>query len=93
MNNFDFVGLIELLLAAPYGQIDPSMLALIEQWDRPIPKSIQVLEVIDKSIYSALCSDFVIGVMNVIYDQALIAENLTHDDVVKHASWRTADGL
>jgi hypothetical protein len=87
-DQYDFTNLIELLLVAPEDQLDPSMLPLIEKWDRPIPKAVQVLEVLDKCIYSSLCTDFVVGVFQTIYDNALENEKTTHAEIEALATWR-----
>jgi hypothetical protein len=87
-DQYDFTNLIELLLVAPEDQLDPSMLPLIEKWDRPTPKAVQVLEVLDKCIYSAVCTDFVVGVFQTIYDNALENEKTTHAEIEKLAVWR-----
>ena len=87
-NKYDFTTIIELLLVAPEDQLDPSMLPLIEKWDRPIPKAVQVLEVLDKCMFCSLCTDFVIGVFQTIYDNALENEKTTHAEIEKLAVWR-----
>lgn len=77
----------EMLLSAPDGQIAHSLFPLIEQWDDE-PTSLQILEVIDKSIYSALASSFVLKVLNIFLEQALERESKTLEDLVPLATWR-----
>jgi len=77
----------ELLLEAPEGQLDASMKDLIKNWAIPIP-SIQILEVIDKSVNASLASSFVIFALESIYNDALSRENISHEEVVKLATWR-----
>lgn len=87
-DQYDFTNLIELLLVAPDDQLDPSLRPLIEQWDRPIPKAIQVLEVLDKCVYYSLCTDFVVSVFDTIYENALENEKTNTVEVEARATWR-----
>jgi hypothetical protein len=76
-------------MAAPATEIDPSMLPLIAKWDSPMPTALQVLEVLDICIYSALASSFAISALQSTYEGCLKIEGSTHEDVVKHATnWR-----
>jgi DNA-binding transcriptional ArsR family regulator len=79
--------LTDLLLLAPDGQLDASMKTLIEKWDEE-PTSIQILEVLDNCIYSALASDFVVSVLQALLDKQLNQENKKLDDIVPLATWR-----
>ena len=67
--------------------LEPSMKAIIREWSDP-PKSIEILEVLDKCIFSSLCTDFVIHALQIMYDQALLAEGKTHLDNEPLATWR-----
>lgn len=78
----------EHLLQAPDRHLDASMLPLIKGWMEP-PYAIEVLEVLDHCAHSALASDFVIMVLNSLYDEALDREQKTNDDIVKLADWRS----
>lgn len=77
----------ELLLQAPDGHLDSSMFPYIEQWAEE-PTALQILEVLDKCIYAALASGFIIQVLQTMLDSAIAAEKTTLDELVKHASWR-----
>ena len=84
-DKYDVTNLIELLLVTTEEQLDPSMLPLIEKWDRPTPKAVEVLEVLDKCIFSSLCTDFVVGVLQTIYDNALKNEKTSRSEMQKLA--------
>ena len=53
----------EALLKAPDSQLDACMFPLIEKWDDN-PTALQILEVLDECIYSALASGFVIVLLS-----------------------------
>lgn len=77
----------ELLLKAPDGQLDACMFPLIEKWDEPAT-AIQLLEVLDKVIYGALGSGFVVTLLQTLYGEALRREGKTDAEVVALATWR-----
>lgn len=77
----------KLLLEAPDGQLDKSMVPLIEKWDDE-PTSLQILEVLDKCIYASLASGFMVKLLQGLYDTALKQENKKHEDNVPLATWR-----
>lgn len=81
------MSLKELLLIAPDNALDESMKPLIKKWDGE-PKSIQILEVLDKCIYSSLASGFTISVLESMLDNAMMNENITLDDLTPLAVWR-----
>jgi len=76
-----------LLLEAPDDQLDKSMLPLIEMWDDE-PKAIQILQVLDRCIYSALASGFVVSTLQIMLEAAMKAEQLTLEQLVPLATWR-----
>jgi hypothetical protein len=86
-NKYDYTNLIELLLVAPEDQLDPSVRSLIEKWNRPMPKAVQVLEVLYKCVFSSRCSDFVVGTLETIYERALENENVTRAEIEKLVAW------
>ncbi len=67
--------------------IDDTMKEKIKEWHDP-PLAIEVLEVLDKCIYGALSSDFVVMILQHEFDKALIRESVAYKDVVKLAVWR-----
>ena len=77
----------EQLLKAPDSQLDACIFPLIEKWDDE-PTSLQILEVLDECIYSALASGFVIVLLENLLDIAMKRENTTLDDIVLYAVWR-----
>lgn len=77
----------QLLLEAPEGHIDPSVLHLIEKWDEE-PKSIQILETLDMCVHGGLSSGFVIGVLEQLLNVAMEREETTYEAVVARATWR-----
>lgn len=79
--------LVKHLAIAPASQLDPSMVELLKGWSDP-PKAIEILEVLDRSIYSSLASGTVIAVLQVLYKIALRHENTTHADMLSKVTWR-----
>jgi len=77
-----------IFLTAPDSQLDSCMFPLIEKWDEPLPTSLQILEVLDQCIYSALASGFIISAMQAMYDTSLEKEGKTHEDNLPYATWR-----
>ena len=77
----------ELFSDAPDSHLDKSMVDLIKSWDDN-PTPLQLLEVIDKCIYSSLCSGFVLGIMQSVYDAELKRLNIIHEKLVPFAVWR-----
>ena len=80
--------LIEKLKEAPDDQLDFSMIELINKWNAP-PTALQILEVLDRSVYSSLASKFVISVLELLFKSALERENLVITDLLSSATWRT----
>lgn len=83
----ELIGLRQLMLEAPEGQLDRSVLPLIEKWDDP-PKAIQILEVLDECIHYSLASEFVVSTLQTMLDVTLIHEGITLDHIVAQAVWR-----
>lgn len=81
------IELKSLLLQAPDGQLDSSLFPLIEEWSDP-PKAIEILEVLDKVIYSSLGSGFTVNVLQLVYNETLQKEGKTHDEMIPLAVWR-----
>lgn len=77
----------KLLLESPDTQLDASMKPLIEKWSDP-PKAVQILEVLDRCIFSSLASGFIVKVFQMAYADALVTEKTTHDELLKLATWR-----
>jgi hypothetical protein len=77
----------DLLLNTPESQLDPKIKILISSWDID-PKSFQILEVLDKCIYYGAASDFVIRLLQALYDRALCVEKVSHEYNVLFAEWR-----
>lgn len=77
----------ELLLGAPDGALDACMHPLIRAWDHP-PTALQVLEVVDHCVHSALASGLILRVLQAFYDERVAAEGTTHDAVAALATWR-----
>ena len=83
--------LINLLLSGPDSQLDANMRLLINKWSDP-PEPIQVLEVLDYCIHCGLASGLVVQVLQAIYDNILKNNFITHEEVVKLATWRKEVG-
>jgi hypothetical protein len=84
MNNLE---LKEHLLVAPDGHLDASMKPLIEKWN-DTPTAIQILEVLDHCIYSALASGIVVTLLQTMLEYALKNENKVLSDIEPLATWR-----
>ena len=78
----------ELMLQAPEGQIDPSILPTIEKWSDPI-KAVEILETLDRAVFCGGASDFAMQVFNILLDEAIAEEGTEYADVVARAVWRT----
>lgn len=81
-------GFKQIMLLAPDTQLDSCMKPLIEKWSDP-PKAIEILEVLDRCIFSSLCTGFVVTVLEHQYKVALNAEGLTEKEITVQARWRT----
>lgn len=78
----------KLLLEASDNMLDACMKPYIEKWSDP-PKAVELLEVLDRCIFSALASSVVIITLETLYKDALVNENLTHEFVAEtQATWR-----
>lgn len=77
----------QMLLDAPYGHLDASIKPMIEKWDEP-PTALQILEVLDKCIYAALASGFVIDILETMLAGTNMEENTTYELVEALAVWR-----
>jgi hypothetical protein len=82
--------IVLMLLAAPDHHLDESMQPLIQKWSDP-PTPIQVLEVLDYCVHSSLASGLGMKMLHILYDDVCKANNVTHEDVVKDATWRLED--
>jgi hypothetical protein len=63
------------------------MKALVEKWSKPV-KPAELLEVIDRCVFSSLCSGVIVMGLQMLYNQQLKLFNLTHEAVEKEAVWR-----
>ena len=84
MLNTEFV---ELLLKLSDESLDPSMKVMLKAWPEK-PAAIQILEVLDRGVFGALTTDFVMHLLTIGYEEACLEEGVTHEDVVKLATWR-----
>lgn len=79
----------ELLCQGSEQLLDPLMHPKIRAWSEPAT-ALQILEVLDECIYSALASGFMVATLQTLYKMACDREGTTHDEVVKLATWRTS---
>lgn len=77
----------ELLIKSPDSQLDSSMKTIIQKWS-DTPSSLEILEVLDKTIYSSLGSGFVVQTLEMMLNQTLQLENKTLEEISKLAEWR-----
>ncbi len=78
----------ELMLLAPESQLDNSIKPLIEKWRDP-PQSLEILEVLDKVIYTGTASGFVVQLLEQYLNQTLKEEHKTLMEITQLAIWRT----
>lgn len=83
----DWSDIKRLMLDAPEGQLDASMLPLIESWGNP-PSSLQILEVIDHCIYAGLASGFAVSAFQALLNIRLHEEGKKLEDITSFATWR-----
>ena len=81
--------IIQFLLVAPDTQLDASMKPFIQKWSDP-PTALQILEVLDHCVHASLASGLVINVLDTLYSIACKDEKISHEEVVKLATWRAA---
>ena len=77
----------DLFLDAPSSQLSPLLKPLIRQWGDE-PTSLQILEVLDHCVNGGSGSQFVVATLQAMYDNALKAEGIEHNDNVPKATWR-----
>jgi hypothetical protein len=75
---------------ATTGLTKADMLPLVAKWDSP-PTAIQILEVLDYCIFSALASGGIVTMLQGEYKKACEVENTTHEQVVGLATWRKTE--
>lgn len=80
----------EMLTIAPNEQLDSQMKLLVYKWS-DVPTALQILEVLDTSIYAALASGFTIGVLQSTLEVAMKEENTTLEALIPLATWRNRD--
>jgi hypothetical protein len=79
--------MINALLSMSDSQVDQLLRPHMQSWSDN-PTALQLLKVLDMAIHGSLASGFVIGALQVMYDMACKAENLTHEEIAKSAHWR-----
>lgn len=75
------------LLEAEESTISASLKPLIEKWSNN-PTPVEVLEVLDRCIFSSLSNGFVIRLLQMLYENMLISHDTTNEEVIKLATWR-----
>lgn len=71
---------IEALLGAPDSQLDASMKPLIKAWGTP-PTARQILDVLDRCIYSSLASGFIVQLLQSSFNFACKQEGTTLEEI------------
>ena len=87
VDGHDWEPFVVHLLSAPDSQLDDTMKAKILKWSRPY-RAIDVLEVLDLCTHSSLSSGIVVTCLKMMYEDLLVQEHTTHEEVVKNATWR-----
>jgi hypothetical protein len=85
----DVKNILEHMAIAPAEQMEPTMLprfkALAENEDR---KAADLLRILDECVHSSLCSDFCVGVMDILWKEMLKGEGKTVEQGFAEATWR-----
>lgn len=81
--------MVKSMLSLSVDALDERMKVLIRKWDSPA-KAVQVLEVLDGCVNGALATEVVVEALQVLYMAACGRESLTHEDILKKATWRAA---
>lgn len=81
--------IIESLLAAPDGQLDPAAKAQILQWADP-PLAVEIYKLIDHCVYYAWASEFTMKILHILLDLAKEKEDLSQKtlDSIANSTWR-----
>lgn len=79
-----------ILLEAPDGHLSEAVKQSIVDWYEP-PTALQVLRTTDIAVHSGGASEFSMGVLDTLLMIAMKAENITYEDLIKHADWRNAN--
>ena len=79
----------EMLSDAPDTQLDASMQQYISKWSDTEPAcALDILKILDYSARGGLASGFVMQLLSMYLDEALIRENITRQDLNEMAPWR-----
>lgn len=73
---------MDLILEAPEGQLDPSLIPYIEAWNSE-PSAFDILTLLDKMVYGCLASEFTILLFEELLRQAVTEEDTTIDEIFK----------
>ncbi len=80
------------LLAAPQSQLDPSIVNEIKQW-KGEASSLDILFILDKITYFSLASEFVVGIFQMLLEQAMQDEEIDFDYLTSQRTWKSPDFL
>jgi hypothetical protein len=79
----------EHLAQAPHEEMDPCMLPRLQALaDATPPKADDVLHVLDDCVHNALCSDFCIRALDILWRELLKNEGRTVEQSFAAAVWR-----
>lgn len=87
MNEDVFAALCANLQCAPDDQLDPQMVEKVKAWSVPA-KALEILEVLDLSIYGAAASGLVISALQALLEFALQRDGQTLNSIIPQATWR-----
>lgn len=76
-----------VFMKAPKEHLAGELKQTIECWSDP-PKSLQILEILDRCKIENKASEFTINILQTMYDLAIKEENVTHEENVSLATWR-----
>lgn len=82
--------LVEGLLNAPESQLDKTILADIKNWNYEA-SALDILFILDKITYFSLASEFVVGIFQLLLDQAMEDEDTNFDDLSLQRTWKSPD--
>lgn len=81
------MSLKSLLLVAPPDQLDKCVMPLIQNWSK-VPTALQILEVCDFVAKHNVASEFTMQILESMYDNALLDEGKTGEEIENQAKWR-----
>lgn len=80
-------GMKQMMLDGPDDHIADFVKETVKEWDDE-PKAIQILKSLDAGVHGGGLSTFTVGALDTMLVAACNQENITYDELIKHATWR-----